>query len=388
MKLNRVGFILAAGASCGSACAAFTKTEDAMTSIVESVRDIGPQFTTNTVNSLGHDAAYTIPRANGDPRTLWMFGDTWSGTRDPDTGTSIIKGMPTNTMAFTTDTDARDGIQGAAYTVDREGAACAVLQYLHHEESKRIKDGTIAMRLWPMHGIALPSSGGGSKVVLFYSLTTLIDGPEPPGNFRHLGTGIATMDVRPSDKTPPPFKRILKNGDPILWGPDEPIVGTSVLRGEDGMIYVYATGQKNKWPTAYVAKVREGSLTDPGAFRWFAGRNGNAPARYAGSLKDAEPVFDGMPTEMSVTYNKYLRKYVAVHTVLLGPDTAIRTAPEPDGPWSKSEIFFRPKGASSKSFFYAAKEHPWLARDFGKTLYVTYIDFAEYWPHLIEVKLK
>jgi hypothetical protein len=37
---------------------------------------------------------------------------------------------------------------------------------------------------------------------------------------------------------------------------------------------------------------------------------------------------------------------------------------------------------------YAGKEHPELSADGGRRIYLTYIEFEEYFPHLIEVTLR
>jgi hypothetical protein len=37
---------------------------------------------------------------------------------------------------------------------------------------------------------------------------------------------------------------------------------------------------------------------------------------------------------------------------------------------------------------YAGKEHPNLAREDGRILAVTYIEFEEYYPHLLEIELE
>jgi hypothetical protein len=36
---------------------------------------------------------------------------------------------------------------------------------------------------------------------------------------------------------------------------------------------------------------------------------------------------------------------------------------------------------------YAGKEHPELAEEDGRIVYITYVEFEEYYPHLLEVKL-
>ncbi len=45
------------------------------------------------------------------------------------------------------------------------------------------------------------------------------------------------------------------------------------------------------------------------------------------------------------------------------------------------------ENTDEKNRFYAAKEHPELACDGGRTIYVTYVDTIRAMPHLLEVTL-
>lgn len=67
-----------------------------------------------------------------------------------------------------------------------------------------------------------------------------------------------------------------------------------------------------------------------------------------------------------------------------------RTASNLWGPWSEPvELCTVNIDDSVKipynRLIYAGKEHPELAEDNGKTIYITYIEFEEYYPHLIRV---
>jgi hypothetical protein len=90
---------------------------------------------------------------------------------------------------------------------------------------------------------------------------------------------------------------------------------------------------------------------------------------------------------MSAAYNAYLKKHIAIHTYNRENKLVIRTAPQITGPWSAAEIFYRPEQTDPPSVFYAAKEHPELARAGGRIIYVTYVDSSTYMPHLLEVTL-
>ena len=110
------------------------------------------------------------------------------------------------------------------------------------------------------------------------------------------------------------------------------------------------------------------------------------------NIKNAVPVFDGMPNELSVSYNQYLQSYFAVHSVGLTGITVGRTAPSPWGPWSDPVDLWQVSTKHNKSrpypkMIYAGKEHVELAEENGRIIYMTYIEFEEYFPHLIEITL-
>jgi hypothetical protein len=97
-----------------------------------------------------------------------------------------------------------------------------------------------------------------------------------------------------------------------------------------------------------------------------------------------------MPNELSVSYNRHLGSYLAVHSYLLSGDIVGRTAPVPWGPWSDPVILWhvdpvRRRPLPYPPLVYAGKEHPELSREGGRILYLTYVEFEEYYPHLVEV---
>ena len=66
----------------------------------------------------------------------------------------------------------------------------------------------------------------------------------------------------------------------------------------------------------------------------------------------------------------------------------LRTAPRITGPWSEAEIVFRPERIKDSDLIYAAKEHPELARDNGRIIYVTFVNSTTYVPQMIELTFK
>jgi hypothetical protein len=64
--------------------------------------------------------------------------------------------------------------------------------------------------------------------------------------------------------------------------------------------------------------------------------------RWSSSVDDAVPVFDGLDI-LSVSWNTYLQRYVAVYSALFSDDVMIRTSPNPEGPWSDGIVAFTAK---------------------------------------------
>ena len=98
-------------------------------------------------------------------------------------------------------------------------------------------------------------------------------------------------------------------------------------------------------------------------------------------------LFDSVPNEMSAAYNPYLKRHIAIHTMLRENQIVMRTAPKITGPWSEPEVIYRPEKTDPPCAYYAGKEHPELAQEGGRIIYVTYVDSKTYMPHLLEVKL-
>ena len=109
-------------------------------------------------------------------------------------------------------------------------------------------------------------------------------------------------------------------------------------------------------------------------------------------MAEAVPLFDGIPNEMSVSFNAHLGCYLAVHSLTMTDQIVGRTAPTPWGPWSAPTVLWTVKVENPTprypTLIYAGKEHPELDEDGGRVLYLTYIEFEEYYPHLVEVTLE
>lgn len=113
--------------------------------------------------------------------------------------------------------------------------------------------------------------------------------------------------------------------------------------------------------------VRAAAGDVPSAAAWQAwdGAGWNA------DLTQAATVLHGPPGDLSVSFNPHLGQFIAVYSGIFSNDVWLRTAPRPEGPWSSPRKLFAGLAPFSGND-YAAKEHPELAQDGGRTLVVSY----------------
>jgi len=353
---------------------------------VRSVRDLGPQFADNPHDMVGQDGAYSIPM---EDETLWFFGDTFLGRRVPGeslwypggvpvghadmSGKSGIRRMINNCGLILPATDGRRGLRNFRYICDSTGDIRPLIPLAPDEDPDWF-------RIWCLHGIAL-----GSKIILYFIKVEMLEGGPFPVNFRIVGSGLASG--RRDEWT---FRRILRNGSSILWGETDPHFATAVLHDiPSSWLYLYGSRQQASGEqVSCLARVRPHAIEDPASYEYLSALT---PA-WGPSPAQAIPVFSGMPNELSVSYNAYLGQYLAVHAFNLSGDLVGRTAPAPWGPWTDPIVLCsvrheRTHPLPYPPLVYAGKEHPELAIEDGQVLYLTYVEFEEYFPHLIEVTL-
>ena len=355
---------------------------------VASVRDLGPQFVDNPHRMVGQDGAYSIPL--GDNRVLWYFGDTLIGDRPKESlwyifgnpvggqdlsGKGPFDQMITNTGLILRDRTGRGGLNDFSYILNPDGRLKQLVLPLPEEDPE--KD-----RTWCMHGCKL-----NNKLYLFFmKILMLEEGGDPfPVGFKIIGTGLAVGSDSDYE-----FTRIEHSGTTVLWPNDQPQFAASVLidRTMD-WVYLYGSLQAPDFQyNAYVARVRPDDFESIDRYEYYCGD----PENWTGDVYEASVIFSGMPNEMSVSYNAHLEQYLAVHCLGLSGQIVGRTAPTPWGPWSDATVLWTVEPPEAPipypRLIYAGKEHPELAEGNGRVLYITYVEFEEYFPHLIEVTLK
>jgi hypothetical protein len=349
-------------------------------------------FVQNPHRMVGQDGAFSIPLGPqfGD-ETLWFFGDTLVGTRPADhslwtidgrlvgpwdmSGRGTFERMINNTGLLAPKQTGERGVRDYRYITDE----CGSLKNLIPLEGDEHPDWD---RIWCQHGICI----GGRVVLSFIKVKMLEHNPGPlPVGFEIVGSGLAVGS--PQDWS---FRRITRGGESILWRAEQPHFASAFLHHRnDGHVYLYGSVNQNGRQNCYLACVEAEHLTRLERYNYLA----SPSPRWSQNIDDAIPLFGHMPSELSVSFNEHLGCYLAVHSLDLTGQLVGRTAPDPWGPWSEPTVLWTVRAEHRVpppyplTLIYAGKEHPELAAENGRKIYLTYIEFEEYFPHLVEVTL-
>lgn len=338
-------------------------------SLVQSVDDLGIQFMDNPVNITGQDAATSVVLPDGN--AFWIFGDTIEGPFESIRYHDLSEAL-SNTAAIVPKQNISKGIKRFEYLKQTDGRrARQFIEYLPNEDPAQ-------HRLWAIDGVCF-----GEYLYVFYHKITMHSNVDVFEDFDANGMGIARARIGEYR-----FERLLApDGTTMFWKGDVPSYGAFVEAKSDGYVYLWGSF----WTGMYLARTRADSITNLTSYEYLVERptidNPNVAPRWANVYEPRAALFDSVPNEMSAAYNPYLKRYVAVHTLLRDNKIVMRTAPKITGPWSRPELLYRPPRKSVKELFNAGKEHPELQEQGGKVMYITYVSSDEYAPHLIKVTL-
>jgi hypothetical protein len=141
----------------------------------------------------------------------------------------------------------------------------------------------------------------------------------------------------------------------------------------------------------HLRRLKPDQIEDPAAYEYLVeaptSQRPNFKPRWSARFEPTAVLFDSVPNEMSAAYNAHLKQYLAIHAAGREGKIVMRTAPHRIGPWSGPQLVYEAPRESSADLVYAAKEHPELARDDGRRIYITFVNSASYIPQLIEVSL-
>jgi hypothetical protein len=334
-------------------------------------------FVNNASGVIGMDAAYSVPLAGEG--SLWLFGDTLIGTIGPD-GTREMDGFERNTALVT--------------SLGPEEACTATVSFLPAGERARELVPTRhpflrrARFFWPLDGF---TTDEGTTYFYFRKLRK----SEKGLGFEGLRTELYLLE-READGAP----RAVKLAE--LWGRDgkDHVFGQGVYYdATERMVYTFGCKQtdvlkEGRFSSCALARVPVGAVAKLEAYRYF-----NLEKGWIRDRRRASELFTNVVSEATVSWNRYLERYLIVYTESLSSNVVLRTAPAVTGPWSEPIEVFRCRDPELDPEFgcYAGKEHHEWARDGGRVLFLTYASNAPtdvllssdrlYWPHLLRVTL-
>ena len=338
---------------------------------VVSVENCGLLFTDNRAGVTGTDAGYSIPLRE---KSLWLFGDVF--LRDPASPEQGSRGFVSNCGLLVKAGQGSVPLRDYQFFTDAKSGLARPLLLPVDDEM-----GDDKLRFWPMGGWFDAVS---QRVYLYYARVRVTGGGI--FGFKLEGYGLAVADASVPEKIA--FTR-LKSAEKLLWWPDTAgasVFGAAVVDGRDGFLYVTGVQERDKRKFGKMARVAKEKIADLAAYEYFAG--GELP-RWSKNLADAADVagLTDFPSELSVSYNRFLGGYLAVHSIGVFEKARLSLAEKPWGPYRAIGEIGTPHRAFAKSVCYAGKEHPELAESGGRVVYVTYVDSDRYWLQLLKVTL-
>lgn len=319
------------------------------------------QIATNP-DILGRDGGYS---ALFQGHSVWLYADTFLGKPDV-TGRNFIS----NTLSYTDSLNAAEGITGFKERLDSVGSPTMVLaetaaeqsyNLAHYGDPCKVQPCGVRWAIWPSSIVTDPKT---NQALVFYMVVSAAPGDF---NFQGIGNSVAiwkdfgSLPQRPVLKTP----AVPAHPD-LLFTETEPNFGSAAVFS-GGTLYVYGCGLPKSGldKGCRIAKVDPSTVQDRSTWQFCSG-NG----KWTSSASDAVSVFSG-GSILSVSWNAFLQRYVAVYSVPFSQDVDIRTAPAPEGPWSPALLAFHAV-SPSQGHTYDAHAHSEFDADGGQTIYVTY----------------
>ena len=327
---------------------------------IASVTDLGtiPQ----DPHILGRDGAYS---ALFQSKSVWIYGDTFLSQPNVQ-GYTLIG----DSWSYAGDLSAASGITGFQQPLDSAGAPAMLLPLTaaeqtynqqHNGNNCQVQPCGARWALWPASIITNPATG---QALIFYGVVNA-----RPGNFNFQGYGssVATWTSLTANPVRPVLASPIDPNHPdLIWGQNDPGFGSATLMTA-GMLYVYGCGTPASGTDkgCRLARVKPSQAQTAPAWSYYAGNGA-----WSGSVGNAVSVFTAADI-LSVAWNNLLHLYVAVYSVPFSNDVLIRTAPQPQGPWSNPSFLFTAMAPASGNV-YDAHAHPEYDLNGGETFFITY----------------
>lgn len=295
--------------------------------------------------------------------SIWTFGDT-SMTVPGVEG----KNWDDNSLSWTTDANAADGLSLDHDHLDSTGAPAEFLPYtkaeLAYNDAHDPAHCTASpcgaeIAMWPAQVVADPAR---NRVLFFYSELWRLSG-QP--TWTTLGEGIAVW--RPGGAVVRPVENPGSKTPTLMWSASEVgYTNASTVVGDT--LYSYGCRAGFLVMNCSVARVPLADVLDKTRWSYYAGKGA-----WSSNPAAAVVVFQGGAAGSSVFYDRFLGDYVAIYSGVYSNTLYYRVASTPVGPWSGQAVLFTGQDGWNGNVDYAGIAHPEFAQGNGQTQYVTYV---------------
>jgi len=327
---------------------------------VVSTTDLG-RIPTNP-DILGRDGAVS---ALFQGYSVWLYGDTFLAQPNAD-GRKLIS----DSWSFTSDLNASGGIRGFQERPDSANAPGMILvespteyafNQAHNGNPCQQQPCGARWALWPS---SIVTDAVNNRALVFYMLAYAQPGAF---NFQGIGTSVALWQDFTQPPARPNFNPPVVAGHPdLMFNQNQPAFGAaSFIAG--GTLYIYGCGVpgNSNEKGCRLARVDPENVLHQTAWTFYAG-----DGRWSSELSNAVSVIPEANI-LSVSWNGYLEQYVAVASPPFSENVTLRTAPQPQGPWSREATAFVAMQPTSGNV-YDARAHAEYDRNGGQTIFVTY----------------
>lgn len=335
---------------CVSVTYAAAETSSPPDAAVERVDDLG--IIESAPFILGRDGGYSALFQN---HSVWIFGDTVI-RRDAHAAPALVS----NSCASTTDRTAADGISGFQPCRDSPGLTREIMPFTLEEQSfnrdhdiNNCKAEPCGARwaLWPG---ALIDDTVHNRLLLFYKKVLV-----KPGllNFQTAGHSMAAWR-----RLGEPLERISQ----LMFGQNEPAYGSAAVT-LNAMLYIFGCSLDGTSKPCRLARVPLARATDRTAWEFYG-----VSQKWQKDIDGSKVILDGNDM-MSVSFNSYLNRYLAIYSQPMSTAVVLRTAKTIEGPWSRPlKAFDAIAPLNDIGWIYDALEHPEYAGENGRVIYITY----------------
>lgn len=301
-------------------------------------------------------------------RSIWTFGDTSMsvpGVHDTH--------WDDNSMSWTTNLDASQGIDLDHDWVDSTGAPAEFLPYTKQERRYNYTHDSrhctaspcgAEFAMWPGPPVADTAN---DRVLYFYG--EIWRAPNYPG-WKSVGVGIAVGT--PGGGVVRPIEDPGSRTPTLMWGNGELGYDNGALVDGD-TLYAYGCAAGFLVMNCDVGRVPVADALEKSSWRYYAGGG-----RWSPNESDAVTVFQGGAAGTSVFYDAYLGEFVAIYNGVYSNDVYYRVSDTPWGPWSDQALLFTGEPGWNGNVDYAGNAHPEFAENDGQIQYVTYVHATGY----------